>query len=247
MVRRNGLSNLRVECLPAILHNRPEKIPAAVRSKLETTAGDYDQVYVAYGDCGTGGMLDRVLEEFGVERLPGAHCYQFYAGLDQFDLMHEDEPATFYLTDYLTRHFERLVWQGLGLDRHPELLEDYFGNYRQVVYLAQTESPDLVEAARMAADRLGLAFETRLVGYGELERELVTIGSNTGSIEGGRPPSNPPIGQAVRVAGWDMHHTRTGDPEGATAIEPRDHQPARTGDPEGTTAIEPRDATGARP
>ena len=228
MVARNGLSNLRVECLPAILHNRPEKIPAAVRAKLETAIGIYDQVYVAYGDCGTGGMLDRVLEEFGVERLPGAHCYQFYAGLDQFDLMQEDEPATFYLTDYLTRHFERLVWQGLGLDRHPELLEDYFGNYRRVVYLAQTESPDLVEAARMAADRLGLAFESRLVGYGELEPELVTIGAQTVSTEGGRPPSNPPNGQAARVAGREMHHTRTGDPGRTNGVEPPDDPGAQT-------------------
>lgn len=175
VVAMNQLHNIKVECLPAILHNRPEKIPGAVRERLEN-AREYDDVYVAYGDCGTGGMLDRVLDEFGVERLPGAHCYQFYAGIDSFDIMHDREPATFYLTDYLTRHFDRLIWQGLGLDRHPELLEDYFGNYERVVYLAQQDDPVLTVEARAAADRLGLRYERRLVGYGELERKLVSVG-----------------------------------------------------------------------
>ena len=200
VVSRNGLQGIKVECLPAILHNRPEKIPGAVRSRLEA-AGGYDKVFVAYGDCGTGGMLDKVLEEFGVERLPGAHCYQFFAGLDLFDSIHDDDPGTFYLTDYLTRHFDRLVWQGLGLDRHPELLEDYFGNYRRMIYLAQTDDPGLTVEAMAAADRLGLSFERRLVGYGVLEPTLVSIGQTVTS-EGGRPPSNPPTGQehATRVS-----------------------------------------------
>lgn len=174
VVAHHALPNIRVECLPAILHNRPEKIPGAVRARLESAHG-YDRVYVAYGDCGTGGMLDRVLEEYGVERLPGAHCYQFYSGIDAFAQLHDDEPATFYLTDYLARHFERLIWQGLGLDRYPELLEDYFGNYRRLVYLAQLDDQRLAEGARQAADRLGLEFERRLVGYGELEPELVRL------------------------------------------------------------------------
>jgi hypothetical protein len=176
VVSRNGLEGIRVECLPAILHNRPEKIPGAVRARLEAAEG-YDEIFVAYGDCGTGGMLDRVLEEFGVERLPGAHCYQFFAGIDLFDSIHDEDPGTLYLTDYLTRHFDRLVWQGLGLDRHPELLEDYFGNYRRVVYLAQTDDPVLTDGAMAAAYRLGLSFERHLVGYGALEPALLTIGS----------------------------------------------------------------------
>jgi hypothetical protein len=182
VVAHHDLPNIRVECLPAILHNRPEKIPGAVRARLEASHG-YDRVYVAYGDCGTGGMLDRVLDEFGVERLPGAHCYQFYTGIEAFAQLHDDDPATFYLTDYLARHFERLIWQGLGLDRHPELLEDYFGNYRRLVYLAQLDDPRLTEEARQAADQLGLEFERRLVGYGELERELVRVSlkSNAGA------------------------------------------------------------------
>ena len=171
---RNQLQNLRVECLPAILHNRPEKIPDAVRARLEKANG-YDRVFVAYGDCGTGGRLDAVLDEFGVERLPGAHCYQFFAGTAAFETLHEDDPATLYLTDYLARHFDRLIWQGLGLDRRPDLLEDYFGNYRRVVYLAQTADTELTAQARDAADRLGLAFEQRNVGYGEMEPELIRI------------------------------------------------------------------------
>jgi hypothetical protein len=178
VISRNRLEHIRVECLPAILHNTPEKIPGAVRSRLESAHG-YDQIFVAYGDCGTGGMLDKVLDEFGVERLPGAHCYQFFAGIDDFEVMHEDEPGTLYLTDYLTRHFDRLVWQGLGLDRWPDLLEDYFGNYRRVVYLAQTDDPELTREAERAAGRLGLDFERRSVGYGEMELELVRIGSRS--------------------------------------------------------------------
>lgn len=177
VVSRNRLQNIRVECLPAILHNRPEKIAPAVRSRLES-AEAFDEIFVAYGDCGTGGALDKVLEEFGVERLPGAHCYQFYTGSVAFDVLHEDEPATFYLTDYLARHFDRLVWKGLGLDRWPELLDDYFGSYKRVVYLAQTDDAVLTHEARRAADRLGLDFERRFVGYGEMEPELVRISIN---------------------------------------------------------------------
>lgn len=191
VVAHHALPNIRVECLPAILHNRPEKIPEAVRARLESAKG-YDRVFVAYGDCGTGGMLDRVLDEFGVERLPGAHCYQFYAGVQAFDSMHDEEPATLYLTDYLARHFERLIWQGLGLDRHPELAEDYFGNYRRLVYLAQLDDPRLTEEARQAAARLGLVFERRLVGYGELERDLVRVSVS---------PSLPPAGGVPASAG----------------------------------------------
>jgi len=174
VVARNDLRNIKVECLPAILHNTPEKIPAAVRAKLESSTA-YDEVFVAYGDCGTGGRLDDVLDEFGVTRLAGAHCYQFFAGADIFDLIHEEEPGTLYLTDYLTRHFDRLIWQGLGLDRWPELLDDYFGNYTRLVYLAQNRDPQLSEQARRAADRLGLRFEERTVGFGEMEPALVSL------------------------------------------------------------------------
>lgn len=174
VVRGNRLPGVRVECLPAILHNRPEKIPEAVRARIEA-AGDHERVFVAYGDCGTGGRLDEVLEQYGVERLPGAHCYQFYAGQERFQAMQEEELGTLYLTDYLARHFDRLIWQGLGLDRHPELASDYFGNYTRVVYLAQTDDPALTERAEAAARRLGLNFEKSLVGLGDMEPALLRL------------------------------------------------------------------------
>ena len=174
VVVENRLENIRVECLHAILHNRPEKIPGAVRAKLEA-ANDHDRVFVAYGDCGTGGKLDEVLEEFGVERLPGDHCYQFYAGIDQFREIHDEELGTFFLTDYLAHHFDRLIWRGLGLDRWPELRDEYFKDYKRVVYLAQQDDPSRTEEARLAAQRLGLEFERRYLGYGELEPALVQL------------------------------------------------------------------------
>ncbi len=121
-----------------------------------------------YGDCGTGGDLDRALEAEGVERIPGPHCYQFFMGTADFEALAEEEPGCFFLTDYLVRHFDRLIVKGLGLDRYPELLPDYFGNYTKVVHLAQLADPALRERAETAARRLGLAFEHRMVGYGEL-------------------------------------------------------------------------------
>jgi hypothetical protein len=164
-----SLPGVDLTCLPADLHNRPERIPDAVAARLRARGGDYDRVFVAYADCGTGGLLDRMLEYFeGVERIPGAHCYEFYAGAAAFEALQDEEVGTFYLTDFLARNFERIVWRGLGLDDHPELLEMYFGNYRRLVYLAQTEDPELVEQARAAADRLGLAFELRQTGLGDL-------------------------------------------------------------------------------
>lgn len=174
VIRTNRLDNVRVECLPAVLHNHPEKIPGAVRAKLEAAESNLT-VFVAYGDCGTGGRLDAVLDEFAVERLPGAHCYQFFSGLEAFEDMHEEEPGTLYLTDYLARHFDRLIWRGLGLDRWPGLLGDYFANYRRVVHLAQTNDPEREVDARRAAQRLGLEYERKMVGYGEMEPALVRV------------------------------------------------------------------------
>jgi Protein of unknown function (DUF1638) len=168
-----GLPNVDITCLPATLHNRPGGIPAAVRDRIRRRRAGYDRVFVAYADCGTGGLLDRVLEEEGVDRLPGAHCYEFYAGRPDFARLTDEEPATFFLTDFLARNFERLVWRGLGLDRHPELLPDYFRNYRRLVYLSQRDDAELVAAARRAASRLGLVFEHRVTGYGELATSIV--------------------------------------------------------------------------
>ncbi|HTK45551.1 MAG TPA: DUF1638 domain-containing protein [Patescibacteria group bacterium] len=176
LTRRAGLPAMDLACLPASLHNRPEQIPARVAARISRARRDgYDRIFVAYADCGTGGLLDRVLEDEGVARLEGAHCYEVYAGRAAFAALHEEEPGTFYLTDYLVRNFERLVVRGLGLDRHPELLPVYFGNYHRLVYLAQVDDPELTARAATAAARLGLAFERRLVGLGELASSLATF------------------------------------------------------------------------
>jgi Protein of unknown function (DUF1638) len=168
----NSWPHLVVQCLPADLHNRPEKIPEAVRAKIHAARGRFASIFVAYADCGTGGLLDAVLAEEGVERIPGSHCYEFFAGSAAFADMAEAELGTFYLTDFLLQHFERLIIHGLGIDRHPELLPIYFGHYKKLTYLAQVMSDDKVAAARKAAQRLGLAFETHTTGYGELDTSL---------------------------------------------------------------------------
>ncbi|MGH8289545.1 MAG: DUF1638 domain-containing protein [Steroidobacteraceae bacterium] len=170
--RANGWTSVDICCLPPELHNRPERIAPAVREKIRAHRGEYRSIFVAYGDCGTGGRLDAVLREEGVERLPGAHCYEFLTGAAAFAELAEAEPGTFYLTDFLTRHFERLVARELGLDRHPQLVQEYFRNYRKVIYLAQTRSAALLERARQIASSLGLAFEHRHTGLGELAIRL---------------------------------------------------------------------------
>ena len=172
VIDQAGLRNVDLTCLPATLHNRPGGIPAAVRAKIRAARPRYERIFIAYADCGTGGLLDLVLADEGVERLPGAHCYEFYTGSDVFAAMSDEDPATFYLTDFLARNFDRLVITGLGLDAHPELLPMYFGNYHRLVYLAQTDDPALVRAARLAARRLGLTFELRRTGYGDLATAL---------------------------------------------------------------------------
>ena len=170
--RANGWTAVEICCLPPELHNRPERIAPAVQAKIRAHRGEYRSIFVAYGDCGTGGRLDAVLREEGVERLPGAHCYEFLAGPRAFAELADAEPGTFYLTDFLTRHFERLVSRELGLDRHPQLAQEYFRNYRKLVYLAQTRSATLLEQARQIAAGLGLEFEHRHTGLGELGAHL---------------------------------------------------------------------------
>ena len=177
VVRANGLHGIDVECLPASYHNTPELIPDAVAARVLESRDRYDEVYVGYADCGTGGRLDAVCEDLGVERLPGAHCYQFFTGAEAFTELQDAAIGPFYLTDYLARHFDRLVIGFLGLDRHPELRDDYFGNYTRLVYLAQVDDPGLVSRAEAAADRLGLRFEHRPTGYGELAASVVALGA----------------------------------------------------------------------
>jgi hypothetical protein len=158
----------------ALLHNEPDRIPAVVLSTIRDARERHNRVFVVYGDCGTGGMLDRMLAAEGVERVPGPHCYEIFAG-SKFDAMTDDEPGTFFLTDYLVESFDHLVLQGLGLDRHPELREDYFGNYTRVIYLSQREDARLRARARWAAAELGLPLEIRAVGYGALETRLCSL------------------------------------------------------------------------
>jgi len=164
-----------LECLPAKLHNRPELIPEAVRERVRAARDRYRSILVGYADCGTGGLLDKVCQEEGVERLPGPHCYELYAGAEAFAQLQEQELGTLYLTDYLVRHFERLILEGLGILDHPELQDVYFKNYTRLVYLSQEHDPDLDRLARQAADRLGLRFEKVVAGYGGLVDALVEI------------------------------------------------------------------------
>ena len=170
--RINGWSSFDVQCLPPELHNRPEKIAPAVQAKIRANREQYPVMFVAYADCGTGGALDTVLREEGVDRIPGAHCYEFFTGSSAFASLADEQPGTFYLTDFLLRHFERLVMQGLGIDAHPELQPLYFGNYTRLVYLAQKPEAGAIEEAMGIAARLNLTFEYRVTGYGDLEKSL---------------------------------------------------------------------------
>ena len=154
-----------VHYLQANLHYRPERIMGELAPVVEAAIDSGREVFVAYADCGTGGHLDAFLAEHpGVGRLPGAHCYEFFAGAEEFAEMHDDQPGTFYLTDFLAKHFDSLVWVNLGLDRHPQLRDVYFGNYTRLVYLAQTDDPAITRRAMDAAEQLGLAFEIRHTG-----------------------------------------------------------------------------------
>ena len=170
LIKQNGWSHIELSCLPAILHNYPEKIASCVTEAVEIHQRDYDKIFVAYADCGTGGVLKATCDSLGVEMIQGPHCYSFYEGNDVFSK--RDEFTSFYLTDFLTRQFDAFVWKPLGLDRHPDLVSTYFGKYKKLVYQSQTADPLLVKKAQKCADRLGLLFEHRHTGYGDLETEL---------------------------------------------------------------------------
>ena len=172
LIERNRWTAFDVACLPAKWHNTPQLITPAVRDRIREAKDRYRKIFVAYGDCGSGGLLDRMLAEEGVERIDGPHCYAFYSGNDNFRRTAEDDVTSFYLTDYLARHFDKLIWEGLGLKDHPELLADYFGNYTKLIYLAQVRDEELAKRAMAAAKKLGLQYEYRYTGYGELETAL---------------------------------------------------------------------------
>lgn len=168
MLQASRLDHIALTCLPAQWHNRPEKIAEGVRSVIRKNRAHYGRIAVAYAECGTQGQLDKVCEEEGVSRIAGPHCYSFYWGNDAFAARDDGDIDAFFLTDFLARQFGAFVVEPLGLDRHPELRDMYFGNYRRLVYLAQTDDAELAAKAQAAAARLGLAYEKRFTGLGDL-------------------------------------------------------------------------------
>ena len=172
LIKVNGWSHMELQCLPANLHLTPDKIPDAVEAVVLKVRDKFDEIFVVYADCGTGGMLQVRCDKLGVKMIEGPHCYSFFEGNDTFAAHSETEFTAFYLTDFLVRQFDSFVWKPMGLDRHPQLRDMYFGNYKKLVYLAQTNQPDLNTLAEEAADRLGLIYERRFTGYGDLQTEM---------------------------------------------------------------------------
>ena len=182
VMQANRFDHIDVQCLPAKWHNTPAKIAPAIEHKLQSTQGCYSHTLVAYGDCGTGGELDKVLEKFNVERLPGDHCYSFFAGATVFDAMAEAELGTFYLTDYLVDNFQQLIMDGLGISRHPELRHQYFAHYKRVMYLAQGNQDNQSDkqlrrlaSAEQAAEALQLELAVHFTGLDPFEHALRVI------------------------------------------------------------------------
>ncbi len=172
IIHCNGWDHMKVECLPAKLHNDPDALPEGVRTKIRAGRARGEEVIVLYSDCGTGGGMARVLEEEGVENIGGSHCYEIFTGSEPFKVLIEDEPGSFFVTDFLARHFEKLVFKGLGLDRFPKLRDVYFGNYRRMVYLVQRENAENLTRAEAAAASIGLELEVRHTGYGGYQQYL---------------------------------------------------------------------------
>ncbi len=177
----NHWNHMDLTCLPANLHLYPERITEAVTKAVKKHRADYETTFVVYADCGTGGLLKAECDRLGVEMVQGPHCYSFFEGNQQFASHSEDEITAFYLTDFLVRQFDAFVWKPMGLDRHPELRDMYFGNYEKLVYQAQTDDPTLTAKAQEAAKRLGLAFERRQTGYGDLFTTLLDVARQDGS------------------------------------------------------------------
>lgn len=178
LTRLNGWNHLDLICLPARLHLHPDRITPEVARAVTRHRARYAQIFVVYADCGTGGQLQRACADLGVAMVPGPHCYAFYQGVDDFAARAESDPeemTSFYLTDFLVRQFDAFVWRPMGLDRHPELRDAIFGNYTRLVYQAQTDDPALDARARACAARLGLRYERRLTGYGDLSRVLARV------------------------------------------------------------------------
>jgi hypothetical protein len=171
----NGWNHMDLTCLPAKLHLYPEKITDEVRKAVAKHRATYDSIFIVYADCGTGGLLQAACDEMNVEMIKGPHCYSFFEGNERFAEKSESEFTSFYLTDFLVRQFEAFILKPMGLDRHPELRDMYFGDYEKLIYQAQTDDPALTEKARAAADTLGLGFERRFTGYGDLKTNLAAL------------------------------------------------------------------------
>ena len=176
IVEHNQLANIDVQCLPAKLHHRPALIPAALENMVQKQQSKYEDIYLIYGDCGTAGGIDKVVEKYGLERIEGPHCFSFFEGNTRFAKA-EDDITSFFLTDFFCKHFDKFMWQELGLDRHESMVEFVFGNYKKLVYIAQTEDEDLKQQAMNIADRLGLSFEYRYRGYSDLGVYIKSISS----------------------------------------------------------------------
>lgn len=187
-----------LQCLPADFHNRPEKIVPGLKAILDEKASSYQRILIGYGDCGTGGGLDRLLVNYPhALRLPGAHCYAFFSGLNRFNKMMDEELGSFFLTDYLVRHFDTLIIKGMGLDRFPHLTNVYFENYKKIVYLAQTEDSKLKVKAQKAALKLGLSFEYKMVGYGALATAIAMFDIDPPKVISKKNMSQKKVTQSV--------------------------------------------------
>ena len=171
----NRWEHIELQCLPANLHLWPDRIPDAVEAAIVEARGRYWRIFVAYADCGTGGLLAARCASLGVEMIAGPHCYSFFDGNAAFEARGDTEMTAFYLTDFLVRQFDSFVWKPMGLDRHPELRDMIFGNYERLVYLAQVDDPALDAEAARCATRLGLAYERRVTGYGDLASALAAL------------------------------------------------------------------------
>ena len=172
IIELNNWDNVRLQCLNADLHNTPKILPKKIKEDIDTNLNDYSKIFLAYADCGTGGLIDLILKDYDIERLDGAHCYEFYSGSSVFEELSEKEIGTFYLTDFLVKNFDRLVVDGLGIQKYPALKEEYFKNYKNVVYLAQKQDNILESKARECADYLNLEFSALFTGLNNLENQL---------------------------------------------------------------------------
>ena len=172
IIKLNNWNNVSLQCLNADLHNTPKKLPTKIEETIESNLKEYSKIFLAYADCGTGGLIDSMLKNYDIERLEGAHCYEFYAGSKLFKDLSDREIGTFYLTDFLVKNFKRLIIDGLGISKHPSLKDEYFKNYKNIVYLAQKHDNDLELKAKDCANYLNLEYSVHYTGLGNFEDQL---------------------------------------------------------------------------